>query len=390
MDSALIVKRTFIEVADESPAHGCKGLRPRASSDSALLDTLRRMSALSELDDLLADGVDEREAAPPETAALQRAATEGAGGPLGGDARVRRPSNNSTRCPSVAFECPSGMSSPALSSTRVRQPEPLRALTLVELPVGSPLSSSTASYCWADQEDLDDDLVSWTSDITRFCSFKTSEAGPWTSLFTENNSSAQDGKRHDDEAKMKRKMKRAARGGAAGRRQRAARETQEAIWEEPVARDAQTGSSPETAEQDGEVEGEARATFMLRDLPDGCTRDTVQAMLDNRGLVGEYDFLYVPIDFKTRANLGHAIVNFVSSNAAMVFLQTFDGSVTANVSCNGLEALAARYQNSPVMHPAVPDDYRPAIFQAGRRANFPAPSKEPRLLRSLVDAQRTV
>jgi len=369
MDSALIVKRTFIEVADEPlPAGSRKGRTLRAWSDSALIDTFERMYALNELDDLLANQ------------SLQRAETEGAGQPFAGDTMVRRLSVTSTRCPSV--EGPSGTASPARSSTA----RPSKGQSLAELPLGSPLTSPTCSFRsrWADEE-VDDDLVSWTS-----------EAGPFkavASLFTAEAqcrsapgaacSESQDGK-------PRCKTKRAARGGAAGRRQRAARETQEAIWEEPVARDAQTGSSPETAEQDGEVEGEARATFMLRDLPDGCTRDTVQAMLDNRGLVGEYDFLYVPIDFKTRANLGHAIVNFVSSNAAMVFLQTFDGSVTANVSCNGLEALAARYQNSPVMHPAVPDDYRPAIFQAGRRANFPAPSKEPRLLRSLVDAQRTV
>mmetsp|Transcript_3811 Transcript_3811/g.10262 ORF Transcript_3811/g.10262 Transcript_3811/m.10262 type:complete len:366 (-) Transcript_3811:967-2064(-) len=364
MDSALIVKRTFIEVADEPlPAGSRKGRTLRAWSDSALIDTFERMYALNELDDLLANQ------------SLQRAETEGAGQPFAGDTMVRRLSVTSTRCPSV--EGPSGTASPARSSTA----RPSKGQSLAELPLGSPLTSPTCSFRsrWADEE-VDDDLVSWTS-----------EAGPFkavASLFTAEAqcrsapgaacSESQDGK-------PRCKTKRAARGGAAGRRQRAAREAAG----NPEAGDAQTGSSPETAEQDGEAEEAGSTTVTLRDLPKDCTRDAVQAMLDNRGLAGAYDFLYVPIDFKTRANLGHAIVNFASSSAAMVFCQAFDGSVTFNASCNGLDALLTRYRNSPVMHPAVPDDFRPAIFRDGRRADFPAPSKEPRLLRSLVDGQRT-
>lgn len=35
-----------------------------------------------------------------------------------------------------------------------------------------------------------------------------------------------------------------------------------------------------------------------------------------------------------------------------------------------------RYQNSPVMHPDVPDEWKPALFVQGVRVDFPAPTKK--------------
>jgi len=44
----------------------------------------------------------------------------------------------------------------------------------------------------------------------------------------------------------------------------------------------------------------------------------------------------------------------------------------------GLEAHVARYRNSPVLHPAVPDEFKPIILKDGVRVDFPAPTKKSR------------
>jgi len=53
----------------------------------------------------------------------------------------------------------------------------------------------------------------------------------------------------------------------------------------------------------------------------------------------------------------------------------------------GYSVHVRRYQNSPVMHRAVPEEYKPMIFAGGLRQKFPEPTKkikEPRLRRGAV------
>jgi hypothetical protein len=135
--------------------------------------------------------------------------------------------------------------------------------------------------------------------------------------------------------------------------------------------------------------GERRTTVMLRNVPSAVTRNTLLQVLDKRGLAGCFDMVYVPVDFSTGRGLGYALVNMVSSAAVSAVWQAFDGlaewgGVVSDEECTvawsepnqGLAAHVERYRNSPVMHPATPDEWKPALFMQGVRVEFPAPTKK--------------
>jgi RNA recognition motif-containing protein len=131
-----------------------------------------------------------------------------------------------------------------------------------------------------------------------------------------------------------------------------------------------------------------RVTVMLRNLPNNYSRRMLLELMDQLGFVGNYDFVYLPIDFKTQASLGYAFVNLTSSDDAKRFWKCFSGysewalpsqkvcKVNWSLPYQGLAAHIERYRNSPVMHEAVPDDFKPAIFSNGERTSFPPPTKK--------------
>lgn len=131
-------------------------------------------------------------------------------------------------------------------------------------------------------------------------------------------------------------------------------------------------------------------TVMLRNLPNNYSRAMVLAMLHDEGFEGKYDFLYLPIDFKSCACLGYAFINLTDGPAAKAFWNTFNGysrwmlpsrkvgNVSWSTPHQGLAAHIDRYRNSPVMHPSVPDEHKPVVFQGGVRVVFPEPTKAPR------------
>jgi len=126
---------------------------------------------------------------------------------------------------------------------------------------------------------------------------------------------------------------------------------------------------------------------MLKNLPNNYTRDMLLDLIDSEGFVGKYDFFYLPIDFRTHAALGYAFINLVSPEDAHVFFCCLDGfsrwSLPSYKVCQvawssphqGFESHIARYRNSPLMHGAVPDLYRPVLLCDGLRISFPPPTK---------------
>lgn len=138
-------------------------------------------------------------------------------------------------------------------------------------------------------------------------------------------------------------------------------------------------------------------TIVIKNLPEKCTNGMIVELLDASGFAGQYDFLYAPTDFRNYSAFGYAFVNMISHEVGEAAIQLIDGITAWNGNVplavdwsqphQGYGVHVRRYQNSPVMHPQVPEEYKPMIFRGGVQQKFPAPTKrikEPRLRRGAV------
>ncbi|RYG59287.1 hypothetical protein EON64_20390, partial [archaeon] len=137
--------------------------------------------------------------------------------------------------------------------------------------------------------------------------------------------------------------------------------------------------------QDG---SETRTTLMVRNIPNKYSQ---QMLLEevNAQHQGQYDFFYLPIDFKNRCNVGYAFINFLSPLHIVDFVRRFEGqrwrSFNSEKICSvtyariqGKAALVSRFQNSSLLD--KDDTYKPLLFRSsgpdqGQPEPFPAPSK---------------
>lgn len=133
-------------------------------------------------------------------------------------------------------------------------------------------------------------------------------------------------------------------------------------------------------------------TIAIRNLPINCTSGFIAALLDSEGFAGCYDFVYAPMDFQNGASLRYASVNMTCHQFAASAIAQLNGllsvgieeklEVSWNLPLQGLSVHVRRYQNSPVMHPAVPDEFKPMVFLNGFRKVFPLATrkiKKPRM-----------
>lgn len=130
-----------------------------------------------------------------------------------------------------------------------------------------------------------------------------------------------------------------------------------------------------------------RTTVMIRNLPNNLDREGLCQLVNDEGFEGTYNLLYLPIDFKSKAGLGYAFIDFQSNSAAERFFEKFHGfdkwtmasdkvcDVTWSVALQGIDEHVKRYRNSPVMHESVAEEYRPLLFKDGNRVPFPEPTK---------------
>jgi len=111
----------------------------------------------------------------------------------------------------------------------------------------------------------------------------------------------------------------------------------------------------------------------------------------NLHLRGEFDFVYLPIDFKNGCNVGYGFINFRSIEACRAFVRKFSGvdvcrclpginnsNKVAEVTparVQGLEENVKRLRSSPVMQELVHHpEWMPLVFDtAGAEQPLPPP-----------------
>nr|GMD77708.1 protein terminal ear1 homolog [Ipomoea batatas] len=127
-----------------------------------------------------------------------------------------------------------------------------------------------------------------------------------------------------------------------------------------------------------------KTTVMIRNIPNQYQRDSFMAFLDEYCLEShlQYDFLYLPMDFKTNNNVGYAFVNFTTEAAAAKIrerlenhawgvLRTPNGYFTSKKICvvawariQGRKELVKHFQKSNFI--CSTPDFLPAVFSPPR------------------------
>ncbi|KAJ0973540.1 hypothetical protein J5N97_021499 [Dioscorea zingiberensis] len=130
-----------------------------------------------------------------------------------------------------------------------------------------------------------------------------------------------------------------------------------------------------------------RTTLMIKNIPNKYTSKMLLAAIDEHHR-GTYDFIYLPIDFKNKCNVGYAFINMIDPQRIIPFFQAFNGkkwekfnsekvASLAYARIQGKAALIAHFQNSSLMN--EDKRCRPILFHsdgpnAGDQEPFPVGS----------------
>ncbi|CAO2842256.1 unnamed protein product [Amaranthus hypochondriacus] len=103
-----------------------------------------------------------------------------------------------------------------------------------------------------------------------------------------------------------------------------------------------------------------RTTLMIKNIPNKYTSKMLLTAIDENHK-GTYDFIYLPIDFKNKCNVGYAFINMLSPSHIIPFYKAFNGkkwekfnsekvASLAYARIQGRSALIAHFQNSSLMN----------------------------------------
>jgi hypothetical protein len=171
-------------------------------------------------------------------------------------------------------------------------------------------------------------------------------------------------------------------------------------WEGAVPFGAPTKPADDKGKADAKTEEEEWTTVMLCGFPRNYNRDKLIDLLDLHGYAGQFDFVYIPMDFEFSESVGYAFVNLTTAAAALCLKGFFEGSVghpfTDDKPCRtnwsrvqGLGANIKQYRNSPIMHKLVPDEFKPVLFWNGQQQPFPEPTAALKQLRPHRKKEKT-
>lgn len=130
---------------------------------------------------------------------------------------------------------------------------------------------------------------------------------------------------------------------------------------------------------------DARTTLIIKNLPACYTSTALCHLLDSFGLRGCCNFVYVPMNYKSRIAFGYGTVDVVSHDAALSLARSLHGlrldqaKLPLEVDWSerqGLQQQIVRYRDSPLMHSSVPNDLKPMLFRDGQRIAFPGPTRK--------------
>ncbi|KAF9582188.1 hypothetical protein BGW38_000530 [Lunasporangiospora selenospora] len=134
------------------------------------------------------------------------------------------------------------------------------------------------------------------------------------------------------------------------------------------------------------VANNTRTTFMIRNIPNKYTQQMLLDLL-NKTHFGQFDFLYLRMDFKNKCNVGYAFINFINVEVVPTFTKEHVGKrwpkfnsekicTLSYAKVQGREALIEKFRNSCVMD--EDPSYRPLIFYtSGPKVGLPEPFPQP-------------
>ncbi|XP_004310163.1 PREDICTED: protein terminal ear1-like [Fragaria vesca subsp. vesca] len=149
-----------------------------------------------------------------------------------------------------------------------------------------------------------------------------------------------------------------------------------------------------------ESRSDPRTTLMIKNIPNKYSQKLLLSMLDNHCIhcndqilrdgdedqpLSSYDFIYLPIDFNNKCNVGYGFVNMTSPEATWRLYKAFHHQnwevFNSRKICEvtyarvqGLEALKEHFKNSKF--PSEMDHYLPVVFtppRDGKRVTDPQP-----------------
>ncbi|XP_043714737.1 protein MEI2-like 6 [Telopea speciosissima] len=137
--------------------------------------------------------------------------------------------------------------------------------------------------------------------------------------------------------------------------------------------------------------------MLINLLDKHCEEENTKIGMGSSSAVSAYDFVYLPIDFRTGVNKGYAFVNFTSKTAVERFKTSFHGykwllfatkkiCQIDDARIQGRESLVAHFQRTKF--PCVTDEYLPVQFSPPRNGFSQCPS--PSIVGSFLEIRTDV